>query len=174
MKPINLNRREKLYVSVAAAVIGIFLFLQLVIFPIQNKRERLERTLLDKTETLQEMNSLHTEYAVLEKTAERAKSELARREKNFSLTSFLNQLAGSVGIEDNIKRMDDDSSTVGDVKMATVEVKIETITMDQLSNYLYRIEYSGNNLFVKEMSISETSKPEGYINVVLQVETVES
>ena len=79
-----------------------------------------------------------------------------------------------MGIKDNVTRMKPSTSAVGDVKMATVEVKIDTITMNQLSQYLYRVEYSGNNLFVKRMSISETSKPEGYIDVVLQVETVES
>jgi len=174
MKPINLNRREKLYVAVAAGVIAVFLFLQLAIFPILNKRERLERTLLEKTETLLEMRSLQADYSALEKTADRAKSELARRDKNFSLSSFLNQLAGDVGIKNNVTRMDTSSSTVVDVKIAKVEVKIDTITMTQLSNYLYRVEYSGNNLFVKRIAISETSKPEGYIDVVLHVETVES
>ena len=174
MKPINLNRREKLYVSIAAGVITVFLFLQLVIFPILNKRERLERIRVEKTQELQEMQSLNADYLALEKTAERAKSELARRDKDFSLFSYLDQLAGDVGIKDNVTRMKPYPSVVGDVKMAMVEVNIDTITMNQLSNYLYRVEYSGNNLFVKGMSISVTSKPEGYIDVVLQVETVES
>jgi general secretion pathway protein M len=174
MKPINLSRREKLYVAAAAGVIAIFLFLQLVIFPIMNKRDRLERILSEKTETLQEMRSLQAEFLTLEETAERAKSQLASRDKNFSLFSFLDQLAGDVGIKDNVSRMKPSTSTEGEVKMATVEVKIDEITMNQLSQYLYRIEYSGNNLFINRISISETSKPEGFIDVRLQVETVES
>lgn len=170
----RLNRREKYYVTAAAVVISVFLVFQLIIFPISSKRQRLERALAQKTEALQEMRGLQSEYLELEETALQAKSELARRDKNFELFSFLDRLAGQVGIKNNVTSMKPSSSVVSDVKIATVQVKIDTITMDQFAKYLHQIEYSGNNLFVKRMIISKASKSEGYIDVSLQVETVES
>lgn len=178
MKHINLNRlnrRERYYVTAAAAVIAVFLVFQLIIFPISNKRERLERALAQKTEALQDMRLLETEYLELEKTALHAKSELSRRDKNFQLDSFIYNLALQVGInKNNITSVDPSSSVVEDVKIATVRVELDTITMEQFAKYLHSIEYSGNNLFVKRMIVSKTTKPEGYIDVSLQVETVES
>ena len=175
MKPLNLSRREKYYLAIAAGVIGIFLFLQLIIFPISDKKQRLERILSEKTESLSEIRSLQAEYLALEKTAERAKFELSTRDNNFSPISFLDRLAEEVSIKENVTRMEmSPARVVADVKVVTVELKIETITTAQLADYLYKIEYSGNNLLVKRMSISQSSKPEGYINVVLQIETVEA
>lgn len=175
MKPLNLNRREKYYLTIAAGVIGIFLFLQLIVFPISDKRNLLGRMRSEKTEQLVEIRSLQSEYRALEKSAQRTKMELAHRETNFSPISYLDGLAEEVDIKNNVTRMETSAAkVVAGVKIVTVELKIETITTAQLANYLYRVEYSGNNLFVKRMSVSETSKPKGYINVVLQVETAES
>lgn len=170
----RLNRREKYYVTAAALVIAVFLIFQLIIFPISNKRERLERALAQKTEAIQEMRTLQAEYLELEKTALQAKSELARRDKNFQLNSFLYSLAGQVGITDNVDSMKPSDSVVKGVKIATVRVEIDAITMEQFAKYLHQIEYSGNNLFVKRIIISKTTKPDGYVDVSLQVETVES
>lgn len=177
MKYINLNRlnrREKYYVLGAAAIIAVFLIFQLIISPILNKRESLERAFIQKSEELREMRLLQGEYLAIEETALKAKSELARRDKNFELNTFLYSLAGQVGITKNVDSIKPSSSVVNDVKIATVRVEIDNITMEQFAKYLHQIEYSGNNLFVKRMIISKTNKPDGYIDVSLQVETVES
>lgn len=177
MKYINLNRlnrREKYYVTAAAAVIAVFLVFQLVIFPISDKRERLERALTQKTEALADMRALQSEYFELEETALQTKSELARRDKNFDLYAFLNTLAGQVGITDKVDSIKPDSSIVNGVEIATVRVEIDKITMEQFAKYLYQIEYSGNSLRIDSLKITKTTKPEGYIDVSLRVETVES
>lgn len=166
----RLNRREKYYVLGGAAMVGVFLLFQLIIFPISDKRELLERKLSQKTDELKEMLELQSEYLALEKTAQRAKSELARRDKNFTLFSYLGNLADTIGIKDNVSSMKSSSSD----NMSMVKLEIDNITMEQFAKYLHQIEYSGNNLFVNRMVISKKSKPAGYIDVSLQVETVES
>jgi type II secretory pathway component PulM len=170
----RLNRREKYYVAAAAAMVGIFLVFQLIIFPISDKRELLERTLAQRTDELKEMRGLQSEYLALEETAQRAKSQLARRDKNFTLFSYLGNLADTVGIKANVSSMKSSSDVVADVNMATVKLEIDNITTEQFAKYLHQIEYSGYNLFVKRMVITKKTKPEGYIDVSLQVETVES
>jgi hypothetical protein len=166
----RLNRREKYYVVGGAVLVGIFILFKLIIFPISEKRDRLNRALSQKTVELKEILELQSEYLTLEKTAKRAKSELARRDKDFTLFSYLGTLADTVGIKDNVTSMKPSSSD----NMATVKLEIDNITMEQFTKYLHQIEYSGNNLFVKRMVISKKTKPEGYIDVSLQVETVES
>lgn len=171
----RLNRREKYYVAAAAVVIAIFLVFQLIISPISNKRDHLERALTQKTEALQEMRALQSENIELEKTAIQAKSELARRDKNFDLSSSLTDLARQVGIVDKVKGVTGSSKEgLNGVKIATARVEIDNITIDQFAKYLHQIEYSGNLLSIKGMRVSKTTKPEGYIDVTMQVETVES
>lgn len=170
----RLNRRERYYVVGGAILIAIFLVLQLVIFPVLDKRDRLKRALSEKSKTLSEIQVLQSEYHDLEKKARVAKARLSRRDKDFTLFSYLGTLADEVGIKENVTSMKPSSSVIADVNMATVELKIDTITMAQFTKYLYEIEYSDNNLFVKRMVISKTSKAEGYIDVSMQVETVAS
>jgi type II secretory pathway component PulM len=177
MKQVNLsrlNRREKQYIAGGGAVIAVFLVFWLIIFPIADKRDLLERTLDQRTNELKEIRALQAEHLALEQTAKRAQSELARRDSNFTLYSYLGSLADSVGIKDNISSINSSSSVVGDVNMSTVEVKIDVVTMEQFAKYLHKIEYSGNNLFVKRMVITKKSKPDGYVDVSIQVETVDS
>lgn len=176
MKFINLNRlnrREKYYVAAAAVIIAVFLVFQLIINPISNNRKRLNRELAQKTEALKEIQALQSEYLDLEKITERAKSELLQRDENFELFSFLDRLAGQEGIKWTSMKPSS-SGAVDGVKTSTVQVEFDAIPMEPFIKYLHQIEYSGNNLFVKRMIISKTNKPEGYIDVSLRVETVES
>ena len=53
------------------------------------------------------------------------------------------------------------------------EMKLEAITMAQLTNYLYGIETSENMVDVKKMSISKKEIKQGLLTAILQVETVE-
>jgi len=175
VKAINLNRREKYVVAGGACCLLVFLVFILVVFPLLNKRERLARALAAKTIELDEIRGLQADYLILQEKAGRARAALDRRSKDFSLYSFLDSLVGDIDIRGNVSYMKPSTSVQKDTnaKVSTVELKLQAITMEQLSKYLHRVEYSGNNLFVKRLSISETTKPEGYIDVVLQVETIE-
>jgi general secretion pathway protein M len=59
-------------------------------------------------------------------------------------------------------------------KISQVEMKLQSITLQQLTAYLHMVETSKNMVNIKRLSISKTGKQEDYINAVLQVETFES
>lgn len=176
MKQLNLNRREKYVVAGAACFIVIFLIFRLAVYPLLNKRERLTRDLASKTVELKEMRLLQSDYFTLQNKANTARAALNKRSRDFSLFSYLDSLVGDIDIKGNVSYMKPNTSIQKDTnaKVSTVELKLQAITMEQLTKYLYQVEYSGNSLYVKRMSVSETSKPEGYIDVVLQVETIET
>lgn len=56
-------------------------------------------------------------------------------------------------------------------EISQVEMKLQSITMEQLTTYLHKVETSKDIVFVKRLSVSKDSKQEGFINAVLQVET---
>jgi general secretion pathway protein M len=58
-------------------------------------------------------------------------------------------------------------------KVSQVEMKLQGLTLQQLTTYLYMVETSKNMIYVKRLSIVKTGKQEGFIDAVLQVETVE-
>ena len=58
--------------------------------------------------------------------------------------------------------------------LSRVEMKMDDITLQQLTTYLYGVETSKNMVLVKKLSISKKEKKQGLIDVILQVETVEA
>jgi general secretion pathway protein M len=135
----------------------------------------LKKSLQDKAVVLEEMRRLQSEYSELTQKAEVSKALFSRREKGFKLFSFMDQLAGEAGIKDQISYMKPTTKVQRDnpYKISRVEMKLDGITLKQLTTYLYGVETSKNMLEVKRISISKKDKKQGLLTAVLQVETVE-
>ena len=173
---LTATRREKKAILLAAGIIGAILVYQLFISPVVEKRRLLDRQIEAQTQTLQKMLALQSEYEATKNLANVAQRKIAARSKSFTLFSFLDSLAGAAGLKGRIAYMKPSTSTPvdGGFKMAIVETKLQTITMKQLSDYIYRIETSRNMVRIKKLSITIAGKEAGTIDAVLLVETFET
>ena len=173
--PLKLRKREKIAVGVAAGCLILFLILQLVIFPVLDQKKRHQRSIQSKKLALQEILFLKSEYEALQAKAGLSHKRLSQRDKNFTLFSFLDRLVRESGLKGNITYMKPTSTpkSSGPFKITAVEMKLQTITMEQLTTYLYKVETSKNEVNVKRISIAKAGKQAGYIDAVLQVETFE-
>jgi general secretion pathway protein M len=171
--PFNLQRREKLIVAAAAVCLALFLIAQLIIFPILDRRTRLERQIASQSRALVEMNLLKAEYQKLTHHAQRSTNRVRARGGGFTLFSFLDTLAGKTGIKQNIAYMKPSTTTQKNspLSLSIVEMKINGLTMEQLVNFLHGIETSPNLVWIKRFTISKDEKEGDLINSVLQVET---
>jgi len=172
---INLNRRERFAVAVAAAGLLLFCALNWGLFPLLDKSARLDRVIAAKQSALVEMMQLKTEIQALSRQVAASSAQAAKRDPQFTLFSFLDQLAGRTGIKDKVAYMKPSTTTAkeGGQKIAVVEMKIQALTLAQLVDYLHQIETSANMIHVQWLAITRTSKPEGFIDVVVQAETIE-
>jgi general secretion pathway protein M len=172
----KLSKREKLILAAAACAIGLFGLVQLVVVPVFDKRDRMRSTLQAKTVVLQEMRQLQSEYNSVTQRSAQAKARFDRRSSGFTLFSFLDKLAGEAGVKDRITYMKP-SKTVqknNSYKLSRVEMKLEGITLEQLTTYLYGVETSENMVSVSKISVSKKDNKQGLLNAVLLVETVET
>jgi len=171
----KLTRREKYSIYAASGIICLFVLIQFIVFPTVDKREHLKRTLQVKTKILEEMIALKSEYDAINKKTDLSKVHFARREKGFTLFSFLDKLTGEAGIKDHITYMKPSTSVQKNspYKISKVEMKLQGLTLQQLTSYLHMVETSKNMVRIKRLSISKTGKQEGFIDAVLQVETSE-
>ena len=170
------SKREQAGLAAAAITILVFIIIQLIISPVIHKKSRMEEELASRKRALIEMRALKNEFDQLKRTSQRSEQNVAMRDKQFTLFSFLDQLAGRSGIKENISYMKPTSSKRQDagLKKSIVEMKLNDITLNQLTSYLHGIETSKNMVYVKRLSITKKGKQEGFITVVLQAETVES
>ena len=170
-----MNKRERYAIMLAAGVIGIFLIVTLIVEPFLSRTDQLKKSLQDKAVMLEEMRQLQSEYNTLTQKANVSKALFSRRQKGFKLYPFLGQLAVEAGVKDNIIYMK--PSTKAQVnspyKISRVEMKLDAITLKQLTTYLYGVETSKNMVDIKRISISKKDKKQGLLTAVLQVETIE-
>ena len=172
---INLQRREKMAITAAAVALAVFLVLEIIVFPVIDRGDELNGEIKSKTEDLKEMQSLKEEYASLSRYSNDMESGIKRRPSTFTLFSFIDKLAGTSGIKSNIVYMKPSSSNLknSSYSLSTVEIKLNALTMEQLTTFLYGIEDSANMVWIRRLSISKSDNNQKLLNSVLQVETFE-
>ncbi len=174
--PFNLQRRDKIALSIAGAALLLFIFLQLIIFPILDRGERLQSQIKAKQKTLLEIKQLQAEFQSLTQNVRNSQAQLDTRAKGFRLFSFLDDLAGKSNIKPNIIYMKPSTTNLKNspYSLSMVEMKIDGLTMEQLLNFLHGVESSPNMVWIKRISISRGEKEDDVLNATLQVETYQS
>ena len=171
----KLNKRERYAIIAAIGVVGIFLIVQYIIGPFLSRMDQKKNMLRSKAVEVEQMRQMQAEYESLTQKAHISESRFRNRQKGFTLFSFLDRLAGEAGIKDHIsymkpsKKIDKNSP----YRISSVEMKLEAITLEQLTNYLYGVETSENMVDVEKISITKKDIKQGLITAILQVETVE-
>ncbi|MEA1901025.1 MAG: hypothetical protein U9N47_09750 [Thermodesulfobacteriota bacterium] len=171
---MKLNKREKYSVYAAAVIICIFVLIKFIVFPVIDKRERVTRAIQVKTKILEEMIVLKSKHDAISYKADLSKSRFAKREKNFTLFSLIDSLAGKAAIKDHIVYMKPSTSVAknSNYKISSVEIKLQNVTLKDLISYLYMVETTDTNVFINRLSISKAGGQEDLINAVLKVETI--
>jgi general secretion pathway protein M len=171
---MKLNRREKYSVYAAAVIICIFVLIKFIVFPVIDKRERVTRAIQVKTKILEEMIVLKSKHDAISYKADLSKLRFAKREKNFTLFSLIDSLAGKAAIKDHIVYMKPSTSVAknSNYKISSVEIKLQNVTLKDLISYLYMVETTDTNVFINRLSISKAGGQEDLINAVLKVETI--
>ena len=154
---------------------AMMLFTYWVVFPLLDRRERSERQAAVHAKELREMVAYQQEYEQLRRESRHTATLLAKRAADFSLFSFLDHLAGATGIKKKIIYMK--PSNIRDPEkqynLSRVEIKLEEVDLDQVSRFLYRIETSPHLIRVPRLSIKQTKQENGFLEAVLQVETLD-
>ncbi len=169
----NINQRERLILYAGGVLLVVFIVVQLCIFPILNHRSSLSQQLADAKKDLDDVAMLKAEYKKLTVQADFAKAQLGNRDKNFSLLSFLNTVAGQTGLKNKIVNMKPTTSNQKNSSLQTesVEMKFQDVNFEQLLAFLYRVETSPNMVNIKQISITKQDRKEGVVESILQVET---
>ena len=172
---LNLQPRERLAVWIAGTALLIFLIVQLLIFPSIDRRARLKKEITTNELALQEITVLKAEYESLTRNSRNLGNQLNRRPRNFTLFSFIDKLAGQSGIKGNIEYMKPSTANLKNsaYTLSMVEMKVSSLTMKQLTDFLNGVENNETTVWIKRISIQRGDKNANLINTTLQVETIQ-
>jgi general secretion pathway protein M len=179
IKRVNLSKlsqREKIIVAGGSLALLVFLIVQFLIVPVFTRNAQMRRSVQVKTAMLAEMQRLKADHDSLKSAAKQSEARFTRRDKGFTLFSFLDQLAGQAHVKERVSYMrptktEQKNSTF---KLSRVEMKLEAVTLEQLATFLNAVEYSKNMVTVSKLSITRRDQKEGLLDAILQVETLET
>ncbi len=168
----KLEPREKLTIVIGAGFILCFLFLQFVITPYIEASRKLDNSIRIRKGDLVELQLLQQEYKNLKNETGGIRDTLQKRDAGFSLFSFLDSQAAEAQIKEFISYMKPSTpERDGELQESLVEMNLTGISLNQLVEYLKRIESEENVVSIKRISIQESGKEKGTLEVVIQIFT---
>lgn len=173
---LNLNRRERLILIGAAIFIVLFGVFNLAIAPVFERKSELASELASKRRIAVQMQALQDEYRSLVEQMDMAENQYAQRPADFSLFSFLEQVASESGVKDKITYMRPSTSddAFSGLTILQVEMRLQDITLADLAAYLFRVETAEYMLQVSRLSITKSGDADSPVNAEMRVESVEA
>jgi len=101
----KLSRREKIIVAGGGCALVLFLLIQFAIAPVFSHRAQVQQAVKSKTLMLAEMHRMKAEHDSLKSRTRQSEARFTRRDKGFTLFSFLDQLAGQSRIKERVNYM---------------------------------------------------------------------
>ncbi len=168
----NLEQREKLVITLGAVVVLALIFFHLIVSPLMTSRTRLKKTILDKRVELKKIATLQKEYEEVASLVGDIADRVAKRQGDFTLFSFLERQATAAKVKERVKYMKPSMEEgEGTLQNSLVEMKLEKITLVQLVDFLKLAESNDDVVSIGRISIQESGKEEGLLDVVLQIVT---
>lgn len=165
-----LQRREQMLVVGAGILVLVVVLFTFVIDPILARAANLDRRLAAAGRQLVELQTLRSDYRQQKRIIDRIDAQLRRQRKNFAIFSHLEQVAGRTGIQDKIQSMNTVASPPNTAYQEdSVEVRMEGVTLAQLTQYLHQVARSRQVLRIKRLQVKPTRENRQLLSVRFRV-----
>ncbi len=169
----KLNSREKWVLFGGIGFVLCFLVVQLVVVPVIDARNTLQKSIARKKQELVEIKNLQQEYQTLKSREGTIQARINQRGAGFTLFTFLDQQANVAKVKKQIKYMKPSTVDGDELNEAMVEMKLQQITLSDLIGFIRLIESEKDVVFIKRFSIQESGDTQGFFDAVLQIVTFE-
>ena len=164
----QLTKSQKQIVIAGLAFVAAALLVQFAAFPYFEARQKVSGAIAGSEKALRELATLGAEYGVLRRVIE-------RRPPGFALFSYLEKRAGDAGVKTNIKSINPLKSSPAEAYEETaVEMRLDKLTMKQLTDFLYQVESREELVRIRKMSVAKMKESPEYLSVLLQVFTYQA
>ncbi len=169
----KLSSREKWVLFGGVGFVLCFLLVQLVVVPVIDVRNTLQKSIARKKQELIEIKNLQQEYRTLKSREGTIQARINQRAAGFTLFTFLDQQANVAKVKKQIKYMKPSTIDGDALNEAMVEMKLQQITLGDLIGFVRLIESEKDVVFIKRFSIQESGDTQGFFDAILQVVTFE-
>jgi general secretion pathway protein M len=168
----QLTKSQKQTLISGLVFVAAALLVQFAVFPYFDARQKVIRAIAGSEKTLRELANLSAEYGVLRQRSEEIRRAIERRPPGFALFSYLEKRAGDAGVKTNIKSINPLKSVPeGAYEETAVEMRLDKLTMKQLTDFLYLVESREDLVRIRKMSVGKMKESPEYLGVLIQVFT---
>jgi general secretion pathway protein M len=168
----QLTKSQRYSVVAGLVFVAAALFVQFAAFPYYDERQKVTGAIAGAEKTLRELATLSAEYGVLRQRSEEIRRVIERRPPGFALFSYLEKRAGDAGVKTNIRSINPlKSAPEGAYEESAVEMRLDKLTMKQLTDFLYLVESREDLVRIRKMSVGKMKESPEYLGVLIQVFT---
>ncbi|MHC4536104.1 MAG: type II secretion system protein GspM [Planctomycetota bacterium] len=167
---MNLTQREKQTVAAGAVLFGLIVAFQVFVRPAIDQVRTLRRVVSDKQQLLGELRAKSEQYKAVSRELEKIRLELERKPEERKILSFVERIQKDSGLMQNVVYMKPSVMTVKDVyEQKTIEIKLQSITLDQLIQFLLKIESSEFTIGIRTLEIKRGLRGSGLLDTTIQL-----
>ncbi|MFO7568447.1 MAG: hypothetical protein R6W75_01520 [Smithellaceae bacterium] len=160
----KLDQKQRYLVSGTAVFVLLALVFEFALVPFWDAKEKLKKTISASTLRLEEMKQLDTRFALQAARIGQVQQTLASRRGEFTLFSYLDKKALLAGVKGSIRQMNSVRGTQSaSFEEALVEMRLEKITMKQLTDFLYHVEAPAEMIRVKRITVTRMKESPEYL-----------
>jgi len=171
----QLTNSQKLMVTAGLIFLGAVLLVQFAVVPYFDARQNVRRTIAASEKVLRDLALLGAEYGVLRQRSEGIRRVIERRPPEFALLSYLEKRAADAGVKSGIRSMNLlPAVSTGAYEEITVEMKLDKLTMKQLTDFLYQVELPEEMIRIRRISVAKMKESPEYLSALIQVFTYQT
>ncbi|MCG8618947.1 MAG: type II secretion system protein M [Desulfobacterales bacterium] len=170
----NLTSREKRVIAGGGILALVFMVVQFIYLPALDRRTDLERILSGEQDALARIRLLQREYESLSPDNTDTLGQIARRDKGFTLFSFLDRQAAGAGVKAHIDYMKPHVREITDsaFSLSVVKLKLKRIVLRDFIRFIRAVESPEMGISIASLAVTKSGKEKDYLDVTLEAETL--
>lgn len=170
----KLDAKQRKLVAGAALFVLFALMMELAVFPFWEAKKKLDRSIDVNQKKLTAVKKLSEESNRLESKISAIRRTSSLRGPNFTLFSYLEKKATQANVRGRIKYMNSSRGTQsGAFEESLIDMKLDKMTVKQLTDFLYYAESPADLVRIKKISINKMKENPEYLSVQLQISSIQ-
>jgi type II secretory pathway component PulM len=167
---MKLTQREKQLIIAGLFLLGMIIIFHVLGRPALEEIRTLRRVVSDKGEILVELRAKSEKYKNLTWELEKIRVQMAHQPEGGKILSFVERVQRDSGLMQKVVYMKPFSMTVNNIyERNTIEIKLQSITLNQLIQFLLKIKSSDLKIGIRTLEIKRGVQNSELLDTTVQL-----
>jgi type II secretory pathway component PulM len=167
---MRLTQREKQFAIGATVFLALIIAFQAFVRPALGRIRTLRRVVDEKREMLSELRTKSQEYNALRSQLEQIRLTIGNQQRDRQILSFIERAQRDCGLMQKVVYVTPTTTAIGDkYEKTNVEIKFAAVTLDQIIQFLLKIESSQLLIGIRSLEIKCGLANTALLDAVIQV-----